>query len=285
MAKYVPDVKTRRWVVLAPERTRRPDEIGTTQQKPDGTCVFCPGNESYTPPEVLRIGSGMPDGAGWNVRVVPNKFPITDIHEVVIHSPDCKRDIEELPEAQAVRILTAYRSRYRAHRENGQVLIFCNHGKEGGASLRHPHSQIVVIPHQIILDAVEREPVTNMVEETAHFVTYCPDFSQWPFEVWIAPKDEGTLFGDITDGEMAELAPQLQRALRAIGRVSTETHIKSLHWGEAYSYNYYISHEANWFVRIIPRAVSRAGFELGTGLSVNVVGPQTASEVLRHHLG
>ena len=128
-------------------------------------CPFCPGNESLTPPEVYRIGPGVADSPGWQVRVVPNKYPITDVHEVIIHSSSDTDDVEKLSVDHVAKILTCYRDRYRAHEADGQVLIFCNHGFHAGASLKHPHSQLVVVPKQINLDALSREPITSVVEE------------------------------------------------------------------------------------------------------------------------
>src|SRR3989304_8224805 len=136
MAKYVPDVKTNRWVIIASSRQVRPAQY----EKPKSfACPFWEGNEPLTPPEVYRIGSGEKDKPGWQVRVVPNLYPITDIHEVIIHSPDDVKDIEALPVEQVGRILRTYRDRFRAHQPDGQVLIFCNHGEHAGASLKHPH--------------------------------------------------------------------------------------------------------------------------------------------------
>src|SRR5437016_3176009 len=158
MAKYVPDVKTQRWVIIAQKRTKRPDESGGGPF----VCPFCVGNEHLTPSEVYRIGPGEKDKPGWLVRVVPNKFPITDLHEVIIHSPSDTDDLENLPLDQVTRVLTCYRDRYRAHENDGHVIIFSNHGFHAGASLKHPHAQLVVVPKQINLDALSREPVTNL---------------------------------------------------------------------------------------------------------------------------
>lgn len=283
MAKYVPDIKTKRWVIISPGRRARPDE-SVPKKDPNAPkpCPFCTGNEGLTPPEVYRIGQGEKDKPGWQVRVVPNLFPITDTHEVIVHSPDETQDIEDLPVDQVTRILTAYRDRYRAHEDDGQVLIFCNHGFAAGASLKHPHSQLVVIPKQINLDAVEREPVGNVVNANTYFVTYCPDFSQWPYEVWIAPKQEGGgKFGAIPDSELSDLSQVLQDALRRIRTVMNSGKVRSVHEPGVFVYNYYIYHGSNWFIRITPRFVHRAGFELGTGLNVNVVDPTEAATFLR----
>ena len=277
MAKYVPDIKTQRWVVIAPTRNARPADSAPV--KP--VCPFCVGNEAITPPEVYRIGSGEKDKEGWQVRVVPNLYPITDIHEVIIHSPDDEKNIEALPLDQVSRIVTAYRDRYRAHQNDGQVMIFCNQGLHAGASLRHPHSQLVVVPKQIMLDSLVREPVNNIVEENTFFITYCPDFSQWPYEVWIAPKDLGTRFSDVTDVQIPDLARVLQKALQKIEVIYRDPISQPIHHDIPFGYNYYIYHGQDWYIRIIPRMIHRAGFELGTGLNVNVVDPSEAAEQMK----
>ena len=284
MAKYVPDIGSRRWVIISPGRSFRPDQSKAARSGAApvvSACPFCPGNEHLTPPEVFRIGPGASDAPGWQIRVVPNKYPITDLHEVIIHSPDNEKDLEDLPLDQVTRILTAYRDRYRAHENEGQVLIFCNHGFAAGASLKHPHSQLVVIPRQINLDAVVREPVANIVEENTFFITYCPDFSQWPFEVWIAPKHEGGKFSSVNDGQLEDLSQVLQGALQRIRAAQFQGYFHSVHEEGAFVYNFYIYHGENWFIRITPRFVHRAGFELGTGLSVNVADPTEVAKVLK----
>lgn len=293
MAKYVPDVKTQRWVVIAPTRAIRPKKSETTHQTP--ICPFCPGNESMTPPEFSRIGGGEPDATGWDVRVIPNKYPITDIHEVIVHSPNHADDIETLPVEQVTKIFTAYRDRAKVNEAFGQVIIFCNHGESAGASLTHPHSQLVVVPKQINLDAVSLEPATSVVEETDGYQVFCPDFSQWPYEVWIAPKEAGKRFSEVEDEEISKIATIVKRTLQRIGKVISDEPAEARldptdmnaqarqgpKQDEPFVYNYYIHHGSDWFIRIIPRIIYRAGFELGTGLSVNVLDPSIAAQRLK----
>ncbi len=275
MARYVPDVLSRRWVILSPQRISRPEDIVVSKEK---KCPFCPGNEEMTPKEVFRIGDGQSDQPGWKVRVIPNKYPITDFHEVFIHSPYHNKDIEDLPIEHVVLIIKAYRERFNFYRKKGQVLIFDNHGEHSGASMTHPHSQLVVIPFQINLDTLSREPFSNIVEENKFFNVYCPDFSQWPYEVWIAPKKEKGVFGDIEDDEIIDLAELIQKVIKRLHLIFDE---KKLTKDKSFAYNYYIYPQENWYIRIIPRFVHRAGFELGTGLSVNIVDPREAAEELK----
>lgn len=275
MAKFVPDAQSKRWSVIAAERMGRPEELqgGERAKK----CPFCPGNEDLTPPELFRIGG---EGSSWKVRVFPNKYPITDFHEVIVHSPDDTKDIELLDIEQVKLVLTAYRERYLTNVRNGQVLIFCNHGESAGASLRHPHSQLVVIPNQINLDVVVREPINNVISQNSYFVTYCPDFSQWPYEVWIAPKILGTTFGEIKDEEISDLAGILQEVLIKLRDRFLKKLTPNVAKEEEFTYNYYIYPGKDWYIRIIPRFVHRAGFELGTGLTVNIKDPKDAAREL-----
>lgn len=272
MSKYVPDISSRRWVIISPSRSSRTGMDGKKYR-----CPLCPGHEKDTPPEVLRYGGGGENKPGWKLRVVPNKFSITDNHEVIIHSPDHQRDIEDLPLSQIELIMKAYRERYNFYRKKGQVYIFCNHGDLAGASLSHPHSQLVVIPSQINLDVLTREPLTNVVDTNHFFSVYCPDFSQWPYEVWIVPKKEGGVFGDLDDEQIADLAAIMQKILKQIKKIYERSRFSQNPLG----YNYYIYPKEDWYLRIIPRFVQRAGFELGTGLSVNVVDPADAVMELR----
>lgn len=277
MSKYVPDILSHRWVIIAAARLSRPDTINKNAKKKTGTCPFCPGNEGVTPGEVFRVGKGEKDGKGWEVRVIPNKYPITDYHEVIIHSPFDDKDIEHLPPHHVELILQAYRARFNFYRKKGQVLIFCNHGEHSGASIRHPHSQLVVIPSQINLDTLNREPLNNIVEENDYFYTYCPDFSQWPYEIWIAPKKEDQHFGDLTDLELEHFAVVLKKTVSQLKRIYDDSSFKAMEFG----YNYYIYPHSNWYLRIIPRFVHRAGFELGTGLNVNIIDPTQAALAYR----
>ena len=166
------------------------------------------------------------------------------------------------------------------------MIIFNNVGEVAGASIRHPHSQLVVVPKQINLDSIPLETVVNVVVDNKNFIVFCPDFSQWPFEVWIAPKKRSEFFGQITDGAIKDLASVLQNAIkRLIQHLSGGSHfhpgVPLVSFKDGPAYNYYIHHGKDWYIRIIPRLVHRAGFELGTGISVNIVPPEDAAEALK----
>jgi len=163
-----------RWVIISTERARRPSDFASTPRvasQPNAPCVFCPGQESRTPGEVwaLRPAGGLPNGSGWLVRVVPNKFPALRIegdlersgeglydrmsgvgaHEVVIESPDHEARIEELSVAHLAEVLRAYRERVVDLARDPRleyVMVFKNQGDAAGATLEHSHSQLIATP-------------------------------------------------------------------------------------------------------------------------------------------
>ena len=76
MPEFRQNMATKEWVILAPERGKRPHEFAGLLPKRElprphkDNCPFCKGNEHLTTAPVLEI----PNGKEWKVRVVPNKF-------------------------------------------------------------------------------------------------------------------------------------------------------------------------------------------------------------------
>ena len=276
MVKYIHNADGTRWLVSNPDRLHRTGMDGKPFR-----CPFCPGNEKDTPPESHRFGVMVADGPGWSVRVVPNKFNITDIHEVIIHSPDHEKSIDELPLSQVELIIKAYKERFIFNKEKGQVYIFSNHNLSSGASLTHPHSQIVVVPNDIKTNTLEIQPVVNIIEQNDNFISYCPEFSEWAYEVWIKPISNFQ-FSIFNQSQISNFAKILQSALIKLKKIHAVHYPK-----KSYGYNFYIfapSHpegDQDWYLRIIPRFMERAGFELSTRIMVNSVDPKKAAEELK----
>jgi len=161
-----------RWVIISTERGRRPSDFGrTVAPKHAGFCPFCMGNELKTPPEVfaVRENGTLPDSPGWRVRVVSNKFPALQIegdlnrkaegiydkmngigaHEVIIETPDHTASLSDLPSSHISAVLEAWRQRMVDLEKDTRfeyVSVFKNHGEAAGASLEHPHSQLIATP-------------------------------------------------------------------------------------------------------------------------------------------
>lgn len=160
------------WIITEDQRTRHPAEFIIDRRKPWITvCPFCPGQEAKTPQEVyaLRPPGSHANDPDWQVRVVPNKFPILRIegdlnrqstglyrsmrgvgaHEVIIETTDHHRSLAQLEVQEITAVLQAYRARLLDLRRDPRfryLQIFKNHGVEAGAPLPHSHSQIMAVP-------------------------------------------------------------------------------------------------------------------------------------------
>lgn len=267
--RFLHDALSDLWVVLAPRRKKRPDIAHLTLE---AVCPFCIGQEGKEQ-ELFRIPARQDDGSergssssdsNWQVRVLPNKYPFAPHHEVIIHSPDHHKNIDELPIENVEYLLQTYRQRFKIHVDQGKVYIFNNHGMDGGESVPHPHTQLVVIPQEVKTAIPLLGTIPDEKYETDYFTIFCPEASQWPDEVWIAPKKNGEGFQNIEDAEIADLALAMQRILQ----------IMDMRHGHEFPFNYYISPEKQWYVRIMPRVKRLGGFEIGTGIFVNTQDPQ-----------
>jgi len=174
MSEIRQDPATREWVIMAPERAKRPQHMPKrtpASELPDwdGSCPFCPGNESQTPGELLRLPS-LEQGTNWEVRVVPNRFAALNItgdlnrieegrlfrkmdgvgvNEVIIETPSHNTPTALMSYKQVEKILMAYQYRYNSLKSNRRlkfITIFKNHGWASGTSLLHPHSQLTATP-------------------------------------------------------------------------------------------------------------------------------------------
>ncbi|MGA7923511.1 MAG: galactose-1-phosphate uridylyltransferase, partial [Thermoplasmata archaeon] len=163
MSELRRDALTERWVIIAEGRSARPDEYsGRPPSRASTECPFCEGNESRTPPEVAadRSPDTAPNGPGWTVRTIPNRFPTlaptpglpdplpsdalflsepgSGVHEVIIESPHHEPAFPFLPVDQVKGIVRMFRKRMSAVAAQPgmrSVLLFENHGPESGGTL------------------------------------------------------------------------------------------------------------------------------------------------------
>lgn len=172
MSRLRYDVIQRRWVIISTDRSAEPAEFAI--ERDEVRMAFSPfseGNEARTPGEIFAIWEGdrQPDSPGWQVRVVPNKFPALGIegdtetvrqglfeemdgvgvHEIVIDTPLSEPDLADLSPEQVARVFRACRERIRdlvGDRRLRYLLVFKNHGAEAGAPISHSHTQIIGLP-------------------------------------------------------------------------------------------------------------------------------------------
>lgn len=235
------------WVIINSHRKDR-----SKNEARHGMDQFDHGNEDLTPPEVDRIG----DARNWQVRVIPNKYPITDIHEIIVY------DVNTNPEL----VFDMYKKRYLVHRNAGRVIIFVNVGPVSGATVLHPHSQLTVVPNNmgVIHDIPQ---IANIIVTQNNLVAYCSSESEYPYEVWIRPQQQLADFAQISDQDLHDLSQLTQNLITKIKKLSD-------------SYNYYLETSPNWYLRIFPRLTFKGGFELATGIAVNIIDPASASQEL-----
>lgn len=318
------DPMTGRWVVVATGRSSRPDAFLTrqlpVQADPERPCPFCPGHEESTPPALETLG---PSGS-WRVRVVPNRYPAfvgdeplvvshigpvfsqapaSGIHEVLVMSPDHNDHWGSLSDSQSDLVMDAVRGRLIEH-SHGESLrysqVIVNAGREAGASVEHPHGQLLgmsFVPRELVDEqagfarfagncllctAIEAEDAARhrVVFQEEQVIVVCPFWSGMPFEMLVLPREhEAQLYRGSTE------------VLHDVGRaVRTGVDVLRRHLGDV-PYNI-VFHSApyrargtyHWHVHLLPKLTTMAGFELGTGVLVNVVSPEVAAEDLRAKL-
>ena len=327
-----------RWVIIAASRGKRPHDFATTPEETKSAgCPFCGGNEGKTPPEIyaLRPPDTQPNSPGWDVRVVQNKFPALTIeaslkrsgiglldrmggfgaHEVIIETPEHDQDLAIATVEQVNFVLAVFRQRLVDLRNDPRfrhIIIFRNYGSAAGASLSHPHSQLIALPivpllvkeklrsarthyfHKercIFCDLVEQETALpdRVVLENEDFVVLSPFAARFPFELQIFPRRHMHDYVMMTDSEQFSLAGILKETLlkyrgllgdpayNLMLQTSPSTLARMGHpeyWGT-------LASDYHWHIELMPRLTKVAGFEWGTNFYINPVSPESATKFLR----
>ncbi|TSC71721.1 MAG: hypothetical protein G01um101470_517 [Parcubacteria group bacterium Gr01-1014_70] len=323
------------WVLLATGRAKRPQdfikhdgkEIITTQLLND--CPFEHAHINNKDPLLWYATPGTAEKdtiENWFLQVVPNKYPALvphpegtcpsriqkgpltfmpgiGYHEVIITRPH-ERGLGEMTSEEAGVVIQAYRERYVSIKSDpcvSYILIFHNHGKDAGASISHPHSQLIAFPiippdvkrsfwgsqrfynehkkcvHCQVL-AWELEVRERIVYENDRFVAVAPYASHVSFEVRIFPKEHNPYFELITEKDILHLSDALVSVLGKFHKALEDP-----------AYNFFI-HTApvnragvehyHWHLEILPKTSVIAGLELGTGVDVVVVAPEDVPKLL-----
>ncbi|HXW01633.1 MAG TPA: galactose-1-phosphate uridylyltransferase [Anaerolineae bacterium] len=326
------NMATKDWVIIATERAKRPHYYieperpltAETQTFHDPTCPFCPGNE-----ELDLETERLPATGPWQTRVVANKFPALSkegevtrhfdgvhrcisgvgYHEIVVEHPQHNNTLALMRPIEIESVLqTFYNRGWNILRDARveQIVYFENHGDQAGASLKHPHSQIVALPvvpndirHRIeeaqryfddtgdcvhcVMMRDELDKGVRLVSVNDHFVAFVLYAAPSPFHMWIVPRRHSVNFLFAQKEELAGLAQILQDAL------------SRLYFGlRDPSYNLVIrtapakeisKDYLHWYVAIVPRLGQAAGFELGSGMFINPSLPEESAAFLREVKG
>jgi UDPglucose--hexose-1-phosphate uridylyltransferase len=313
------NIITGEWVVVAPERAKRPEDFvqeKIVKPKSIEDCPFCVPGSVYE----SRIAESA------NIYVIENQFPAfvpedavyeqggelypsyksLGYHEVVILK-DHHLDLQDLHKSVWEELLFTYQSRLKVHYKNPAVeysLVMHNHGENAGASIAHPHSQILassVMPSNIVKELLgshnyfekhetcvfcdlikaEIESGERMVFENEDFVAFCAFAARFPFEIWVMPKQHESNFELIGKSERLNLAEILSQIFKTLNRKINNP-----------DYNFYIhtapprqgdpSKYFHWHLEIGPRLSKFGGYELGAGNFIDVVSPEKATQFLKN---
>lgn len=315
------DPMSGRWVVVSTVRSDRPaafvTRTPTVQEDTTRPCPFCPGNEEASPPALETYG---PTG-GWLVRVVPNLYPAFEgdepfvvtnrgpvftqataggIHEVFILSPEHEASWSMLSDEQTGLVMAALRDRIEEHSQlpnlrYSQAIV--NSGREAGASLDHPHGQLLgmsFVPRELAeeqarfarfagscllcttVDAEESEG-HRVIFADERVVVVCPFWSATPYEMLVIPRGHCPHLHRSPTDDLVSVGRGLKVCLRQLKEQVGDVAYNIVF----HSAPYRVNEPFHWHVHIWPKVTTRAGFEMGTGVAINIVAPEQAAEQLR----
>ncbi len=323
------DPLTDTWVIIAPGRAARPHTKEKQKEEEVKKCPFCEGEdvESQIMPYAICAAEFDEDG-NWITRVVTNKYPalspaaelkkedLDDTfhieagvggHEILVESPAHKYfSWADMPPKQIEAVLRTYKCRYEYWRKDPRIAylaIFRNYGKVAGASIRHPHSQMIatpLVPPRIqnqmnemkkyyqkndeclmchLID-LERRKEVRLVAENKDFVALSSFAPRFPYETWIVPKKHNSSFDNITDKQIENLAPFLSDLIKRFDKLLNDPPFNLiLQVSPLKEKNLPFYH---WHIEIIMRLSQPAGFEWGTGVYINSIAPEIAAQELKN---
>jgi len=324
------------WILFAPGRGKKPSQFIKKQERAKAPKRGCPfdnpkvatGGEIiavYTSNSVLPQASQHKD---WRIQLVPNKYPAvfhdgfaaetskkgpyatvfgSGYHDLLI-TRDHDANFPRLNRNDANLVFRAFRDRYSTFLDDPDVAyisIFHNWGPKAGASVYHPHYQMIAVPvvppdvnHSLIGSrryfrknkkcvhcvqlAWEKKERKRIIYENSRAIVFCPFVSKSEFEIRIFPKQHLPFFEDTPAETMNYIVEALQKALKLMEKALKDP-----------DYNFFIHtaplnnknsfYHYHWHIEIIPKINIPAGFELGTGIEINVVDPDEAAEFIKRH--
>ncbi|MCR4328159.1 MAG: DUF4921 family protein [Patescibacteria group bacterium] len=326
MSELRQDIVSGDWIIMAPGRVKRPHDIIQKKSRriptSKETCPFEDLRKSGNLPLRLRY----PVKGKWSIAVIRNKFPalrrddrcamamrqgpysyIEGIghHDLVI-TRDHTKNFEALPLKEAVEVLVVMQRMYRRFKKDGcskYVSAFANWGPTAGASVAHPHYQLLALPiippdimhslngsrsyfaknqrcvHCAML-LFEWEAGTRVVESNEFALAVAPFVSRKPFEARVYPTRHLPRFEDTPRRDLTGIAEALQSVLRRMKKFLNDPdfnffiHTSPLEKDATYAHYH-------WHIEILPKISIPAGFELGTGIDVNTITPEEASAILK----
>ena len=312
---------TGRWVTIVADRAKRPSDFAPrstqVEAEPDRPCPFCPGNEEATLPALETLD----EGGHWRMRLIPNLYPAFDgdepfavhhlgpvhveaeasgIHEVFVYTPRHDGGAHLISDDDAEQMMFMLRRRLQQHAASANVRYtqaIINHGREAGASLAHPHGQLLGLPFVpgeileeqrafsrfeggcILCATIEAELADGKRILFANDDVVCvsPFWAGVPYELLIIPRSHDLHLTDSSDETLKAMGVAVRDSLVTLREIHGDVsynlvfHTAPHHYDGAY----------HWHIHLFPKLVTTAGFERGTGVMINIVPPELAAEHLR----
>ena len=336
------DIVSGDWVAIAPNRSKRPDQFIKREERlrvPKESCFFeNPQESGNKSPSIIYVkgqkevflGKEFPGYGGklrdWQIQIIESKYPALNhknacakeskkgpysivegvgYHDIVI-TRDHDRNFANLDKNAANLVFEAFRDRYLIISKDNctaYTSIFHNWGPKAGASVYHPHYQIISLPiippdigrslkgsdsyfsvnkkcvHCVMIEWEKKERA-RVIYENEEAIAFTPFVSREPFELRVFPKKHLPFFEQTKKEDMKAVVDALQKVLKKI-----ESELKDP------DYNFFI-HTAphidkekhghyHWHIEVLPKISTSAGFELGTGIEITVVDPDEAAKMLK----
>lgn len=337
MSEYRQNLTTGQWTVIATERAGRPEDFLKPQADENSRlnqpahsdlCPFCRGGDI----ERARASVERLDCDGnWLLKIVPNKYASLSrngspkliphglftkgdgygVSDVVVESPLHNTHLALMKPDEISLVFGAMQERFLQLLEDPAIRIinlFRNHGVRAGASLAHPHAQMIatsIAPPHILNQvhyakkwhasngqcvyctalAEELSQKERIIVETEHFVAWAPFASRSPFETRIQPKRHLSIFGQISAEEVGDFGHILREVLgkiyTALGDPDYNYILRSALVGGNGDHDRADLPYYHWYMVIIPKISRAAGMEIGTGIYINPVAPEAAASILR----
>ena len=315
------------WIVIAPRRAKKSRQLIKKEKRiktPIKGCPFEDPQESGQSEPILMYKNKRP--RDWQLQIIPNKYPafvhrnicaqishhgpystISGVghHDIVI-TRDHNKNFPHLNKDEANLVFRAFVERYRMLANDScsaYVSIFHNWGPKAGASIYHPHYQIISIPvvppdvghsllgsahyfkkfkkcvHCVMIDW-EKKIRRRIVYENKGAIVFTPFISREPFELRIFPRKHLPYFEDTPVEDLKFIVEALQKALMKIEkRLKDPDYNFFIHTAPILNKKKYTHY--HWHIEIQPKISISAGFELGTGIEITVVDPDEAAKILR----
>jgi UDPglucose--hexose-1-phosphate uridylyltransferase len=320
------DLVSGEWVLFSTGRRSRPGETREVRRflQPRESCPFEDPEKSGN--KVVETYFNK-DKTDWFVKIIKNKFPAVaegeagdarlagpfktiegrGMHEVAVFR-DHERDFYDFSDGEIAEIFRIYRKRYLAMMDSGSrkyTLIFHNHGVQAGATVSHPHSQIISIPvlppdvkrsidgsedfyrrhgekiYDVMLEWEMKEK-KRIVYENGSFVAFCPFVSKTEYEVRIFPKESQARFEKMPEELFADLGDVFRVIFRKIGRALDKPdynffiHTSPINLPAQEDHEFY-----SWHIEILLKMATVGAFELASGMEINVIDPDGAAKLFR----